>query len=37
MDHVKCLGELFVSIPDYRKIVLRFLFKIDVDLLNECG
>ena len=29
---------MFESIPDYRKIViLKFLIKNDVDLLNDCG
>ena len=38
MDHVNNFEDLFEPIPDYRKIVLiMFLVKKDVDLLNECG
>ena len=30
--------DIVESIPDYRKLVLlKFLIKNDVDLLNECG
>ena len=38
MDHVTYFTNLFESIADYRKIVLlMFLNKNDVDLLNESG
>ena len=38
MDHVSFFKHLFESIPDYRKIViLLFLFKNDIDFLQECG
>ena len=38
MNSVNYFGDLFESIPDYRKIVLiMFLIKIDVNLLFECG
>ena len=38
MKYENYFNDMFESIPDYRKIVLLlFLFKNDVDLLNECG
>ena len=38
MDHVNYSNDLFESTPDCRKIILlMFLIKDDVDLLNECG
>ena len=38
MNNVKYFTDLFESIPDYKKIVLlRFLYKNDVNLLYECG
>ena len=37
MNHVNNFKDLFESIPDYRKIVLLFLIKNDVDSLNESG
>ena len=37
MDHVIYFKDLFEFLTDCRKIVLlMFLFKNDVDLLNEC-
>ena len=38
MNYENYFNDMFESIPDYRKIVLlMFLTKNDVDLLNECG
>ena len=38
MDLFKYFKNLFDSIPSYRKLVLlMFLFKDDVDFLQECG
>ena len=38
MNNLKYFTDLFESIPDYTKIVLlMFLIKNDVNLLNECG
>ena len=38
MDNVIYFNNLFESIPDYRKFVLiRFLNKNDVNLIDECG
>ena len=38
MDHVNYFKDLFESIPNCRKIVLKnFLNKNDNDLLTECG
>ena len=38
MDHVNIFKDLLKSIPDFRKVVLLlFLIKNDVDLLQECG
>ena len=38
MNYEKYFKDMFESVPDYRKIVLLiFLIKNDVDLLNECG
>ena len=38
MNNVIYFTDLFESIPDYKKIVLlMFLIKNDVNLLNECG
>ena len=38
MNYENYFENLFESIPNYRKIVLLlFLIKNDVDLLNECG
>ena len=37
MNSVNYFEDFFESIPDYRKIVLlMFLIKNDVNLLNEC-
>ena len=38
MNSVNYFTDLFESIPDYKKIVLlKFLNKIDVNFLYECG
>ena len=38
MNHVNSFKDLFESIPDYwMNVLLMFLVKKDVDLLNECG
>ena len=38
MNNVNFFTDLFESIPDYKKIVLlMFLIKNDVNILNECG
>ena len=38
MNSVNYFTDLFESIPDYKKIVLlKFLNKIDVSFLYECG
>ena len=38
MNNVNYFKDLFESIPDYKKIVLKmFLFKTDVNFLYECG
>ena len=38
MSYIKYFKDVFESIPDYRKIVvLIFLIKNDVNLLNNCG
>ena len=37
MDHKNYFEDLFESIADYRKIVLMFLIKNDVDLIHERG
>ena len=38
MDNVNYFKDLFGSISDYKKIVLlMFLIRIDVNLLNESG
>ena len=38
MNDVKCFGDLFGSIPDYRKNAsLKFLNKNDKDILHDCG
>ena len=37
MDYLNCFKDMFDSIPEDGKIVLlMFLIKNDVDLLNEC-
>ena len=38
MNNVNYFTDLFEPIPDYKKVVLlMFLIKNDVNLLNECG
>ena len=38
MGYIKYFKDVFESSPDYRKIVvIMFLIKNDVNLLNNCG
>ena len=37
MNNENYFKEVFESIPNYKKIVVFFLFPNDIKILNECG